>query len=55
MSFEVWLHHVEGLLAKVWGVSHRDIADRPYRDAYEAGDSPAQVVRDIIAEGIDAL
>ncbi|ADB93783.1 hypothetical protein REDROCK_90 [Mycobacterium phage RedRock] len=55
MSFEVWMKHVDGLLTKAWGVTSRDIADRTYRDSYEDGESPARVVRDIIAEGIDAL
>ncbi|QGJ90985.1 hypothetical protein SEA_BIANCATRI92_87 [Mycobacterium phage BiancaTri92] len=55
MSFETWLKHVDGLLLKAWGVTHRDIADRPYRDSFNDGESPAQVVRDIITEGIDAL
>ncbi|AYD87116.1 hypothetical protein SEA_NICOLETERA_89 [Mycobacterium phage NicoleTera] len=55
MSFEVWMKHVDGLLCKAWGVTSRDIADRPYRDSYDDGESPARVVRDIIAEGIDAL
>ncbi|AOT25011.1 hypothetical protein PBI_KALPINE_92 [Mycobacterium phage Kalpine] len=55
MSFEVWMRHVDGLLTKAWGVTSRDIADRCYRDSYDSGESPARVVRDIIAEGIDAL
>ncbi|UXE04084.1 hypothetical protein SEA_DELORIS_91 [Mycobacterium phage Deloris] len=55
MSFETWLKHVDGLLLKAWGVTHRDIADRCYRDSYDDGESPATVVRTIIAEGIDAL
>ncbi|ASZ75432.1 hypothetical protein PBI_JOSHKAYV_93 [Mycobacterium phage JoshKayV] len=55
MSYETWLKHVDGLLLKAWGVTHRDIADRCYRDSFEDGESPATVVRTIIAEGIDAL
>ncbi|AIK67805.1 hypothetical protein AVV38_gp14 [Mycobacterium phage Piro94] len=55
MSFERWLSHVDGMLCKAWGVTTRDIADRCYRDAFESGESPAQVVRDILREGIDAL
>ncbi|AFV51221.1 hypothetical protein ST20ES_91 [Mycobacterium phage 20ES] len=55
MSFEVWMRHVDALLTRAWGVTSRDIADRTYRDSYEDGESPATVVRTIIAEGIDAL
>ncbi|ASR86189.1 hypothetical protein SEA_BOBSWAGET_84 [Mycobacterium phage BobSwaget] len=55
MSFEQWMRHVDGLLLKTWGVTSRDIADRTYRDSYDDGESPAQVVRDIVSEGIDAL
>ncbi|AOT27727.1 hypothetical protein SEA_SMEAGAN_92 [Mycobacterium phage Smeagan] len=55
MSFETWLKHVDALLTRAWGVTTRDIADRPYRDSFEDGESPAVVVRTIIAEGIDAL
>ncbi|QWS69820.1 hypothetical protein SEA_LEVIATHAN_91 [Mycobacterium Phage Leviathan] len=55
MSFEVWMKHVDGLLTRAWGVTTRDIADRCYRDAYDDGESPAAVVRDILREGIDAL
>ena len=55
MTFEQWTRHVDGLLLKVWGVTHRDIADRCWYDEFESGTSPAQMVRDIVAEGIDAL
>lgn len=55
MTFEQWMRHVDGLLIKAWGVTSGDIADRLWRDAYEDDVSPAEMVRDIIREGIDAL
>lgn len=55
MTFEMWLRHVDGLLLKVWGVTSRDIADRPWHVAYDSGASPAVVVREIVREGAEAL
>lgn len=55
MTFEQWIKHVDGLLLKVWGVTSGDIADRLWRDEYESGTTPAQMVRDIVSEGVDAL
>ncbi|QBP30569.1 hypothetical protein SEA_CHARM_88 [Mycobacterium phage Charm] len=55
MTFEQWMKHVDGLLLKVWGVTSGDIADRLWHDAYDNGDSPAAVVRQIVSEGVFAL
>ncbi|AKF14253.1 hypothetical protein SEA_LUCHADOR_89 [Mycobacterium phage Luchador] len=55
MTYEQWMRHVDALLMRAWGVTSGDIADRLWYDAWESGESPAQVVRDIISEGIDAL
>ncbi|QGJ88846.1 hypothetical protein SEA_YECEY3_95 [Mycobacterium phage Yecey3] len=55
MTFEQWLRQVDALLLKVWGVTSGDIADRLWRDAFEDGITPAQYVREIVSEGIDAL
>lgn len=55
MSFEQWMRHVDALLMRVWGVTSGDIADRLWRDSYDDGVSPAEMVRDIVSEGIDAL
>lgn len=55
MTFEQWMKHVDGLLMKVWGVTSGDIADRLWRDAFDDGVTPAEMVRDILREGIDAL
>ncbi|QGH78094.1 hypothetical protein SEA_LONEWOLF_93 [Mycobacterium phage LoneWolf] len=55
MTFEQWLKHVDGLLLMVWGVTSGDIADRLWRDAYDDGVTPAEMVNEIVNEGVDAL
>ncbi|AOZ61322.1 hypothetical protein SEA_DARTHPHADER_82 [Mycobacterium phage DarthPhader] len=55
MTFEQWMKHVDALLLKVWGVTSGDIADRLWHDEFDSGTSPAEMVREIVREGVMAL
>lgn len=55
MTFHEWMHAIDVQLLPVMGVTTSDIADRCYRDMYDDEVTPAEVVADIIEEGIDAL
>lgn len=48
LTFEQWLaqvdRHVSGVLD---GFTHRDLADAPYRDEYDSGTSPADMLHTI--------
>ena len=54
-AFEHWLRLVDSLLLKRIGLTHRDIADRPWRDMHDDMMRPFEVVTQIMSEGIDAL
>lgn len=40
--FALWLAIVDGRMARSVGVTHRDIADWTWRDAYDSGMSPSE-------------
>ncbi|AEJ94525.1 hypothetical protein PBI_ACHEBE_80 [Mycobacterium phage Achebe] len=54
-AFKHWLTLVDRLLLKHIGLTHRDIADRPWRDMHDDEMRPFEVVSEILEEGIDAL
>jgi hypothetical protein len=54
-GFAHWLKRVDALLLRRLGVTHLDIADRLWRDAFDDGVTPAEIVSEILAEGLDAL
>jgi len=54
-SFDRWMHEVDILLLNALGVTTSDIADRCYRDMYNDEVSPAEMVAEIVSEGLDAL
>ncbi|QHB38019.1 hypothetical protein KIY71_gp84 [Mycobacterium phage Cintron] len=54
-AFQHWLTLVDRLLLKHIGLTHRDIADRNYRDMHDDGLRPFEVVSEILEEGIAAL
>lgn len=54
-AFKHWLRLVDQLMVRRLGLTHRDIADRPWRDMHDDGVRPFEVVAEIEAEGIDAL
>lgn len=49
-TFEEWLRRVDAEVEAVCGLSHRDLADWNYYDAYESGTSPAEVARDVLED-----
>lgn len=49
MSFEAWLVEVDRVLERIVLLSHRDLADQPYRDWYDDEVSPEEAV-EMIAE-----
>ena len=55
MTFEQWLRGIDSILREMWGLTHRDIADRAWYDAWESGWTPHEMVDEIRSEGIDAL
>jgi hypothetical protein len=48
--FEDWLNEVDEAVYRIAGVSRRDLADYPYRDAYDAGEAPEDVARALLEE-----
>ncbi len=38
--FEYWMWIVDDQIQKICGLSHMDLADYMYRDAYDNGESP---------------
>lgn len=49
-GFRAWLAKVDAAIARKCGLSHLDLGDWRYRDAYEDGLSPAHVARLVLAE-----
>lgn len=50
LSFNLWLKEVDRLLNEKLCVTTQDIEDRCYRDMYEDGYSPEEVVNEILEE-----
>lgn len=49
-GYATWLRSVDAELERVVGLSHRDLADRNYRDEFEAGVSPREAALEAIAD-----
>lgn len=43
-QFDKWMARVDAIMARKYGLTHRDIADWQWWDSFEADDSPAQAV-----------
>lgn len=50
MTFEQWLDEVGEAVYRKAGVSREDLGDYPYRDAYDAGENPRDVAREVLEE-----
>jgi hypothetical protein len=50
MSFEEWMLKVDELMEQSYGVSIHDLPDQLYRDFYEDGMSPAEMVQLVVSE-----
>jgi hypothetical protein len=48
--FALWLRLVDKRMIGSVGVSHRDIADWTWRDAYDGGQSPSSAALDALSE-----
>lgn len=44
--FALWLANVDHRMSRMVGLTHRDIGDWGWRDAYEAGESPRDAARE---------
>lgn len=51
-TFEVWMAAVDRAVERRVGLSVHDLADYPFRDAYDDGVPAARVARDVINEAI---
>lgn len=49
LSFEQWMQKVDAVLEKKCGLSHHDLEDFCYRDAYDDGEAPSTVAREVLA------
>lgn len=49
-GFNIWMEEVDQLLIEELCVSSADLEDRCYRDAYDDGVSPREMVNEIIQE-----
>lgn len=50
MTFEQWLRRVDGAMSVMVGLTHSDIADWNWYDAYESGETPRVAARQALAE-----
>jgi hypothetical protein len=51
-SFPAWMDKIDAALMKKAGVTHHDLADYCYMDAYADGERPASVAKKVLeAEG----
>tara|TARA_R110002072_G_scaffold254941_1_gene413730 strand:- start:31 stop:240 length:210 start_codon:yes stop_codon:yes gene_type:complete len=57
MSFEQWMKEVDQTLVDHIGFSSEDLRDRRWRDSYDAGDTPADAIEDLVGplDDIDTL
>ena len=55
MDFETWMRRVDGVIGGLCGLTHRDIADKRWRDAYEDGSSPQEACDDLGCGSIEDL
>lgn len=49
-KFAEWLQEVNSEIEKVTGMGIFDLPDQLYRDMYDAGDLPIEVIADILEE-----
>lgn len=49
LSFGQWMQKVNSALVKKCGMDSRDLQDFAYRDAYDNGESPSLVVKQVLA------
>lgn len=54
LRFESWMVHVDCYLLKACGLSHKDIDDWAYRDAYDAGKTPKTAASKALKAAKDA-
>ncbi|ASJ79591.1 hypothetical protein SEA_KALNOKY_88 [Mycobacterium phage Kalnoky] len=52
MSFEEWMRRVDRVMLAVTGLTHRDIADWNYRDAYDDDVSPRTAALKALANSL---
>jgi hypothetical protein len=50
LSFEEWMKAVDRQAIRKAGISIHDLADQPFRDLFEDGLDPAEVVADILED-----
>lgn len=53
LSFRYWMNRVDILVTVSTGLSAHDLPDRPYRDWYDSGMSPAEAAREVSAEAFE--
>jgi len=44
-NFNDWMRRVDRILERKTGLTHLDMGDAPYRDNFDAGTTPAEMVR----------
>lgn len=54
MSFDEWMEKVEELMEEGYGVSIHDLPDQQYRDCYDSGIGPSEMIQMILVnEGLE--
>ena len=55
MTFKQWMRKLDRQLVKQLGVGAYSLADQPYslRDRFEAGESPHEVVAEVLADPME--
>jgi hypothetical protein len=49
-QFDNFMAMIDARLRREIGLCHRDLSDYPYRDAFEDGLNPSEVVEEVIAQ-----
>lgn len=49
-EFALWMYLVDRQIARRCGMTHHDMADRIWRDDYDAGSTPREAVEEAVAD-----
>lgn len=49
-QFKKWMKNVDGRIEELCGLSHRDLADQPFRDWFEDEVTPREAARRTLAD-----
>lgn len=53
LTFKQWLRSIDDILSDVIGMTHADLRDRLWRDAFDAGLSPEEVIEEFYGSCTD--